>query len=374
MARAHRKQPDRAFTRAPPGAPPGTLQAPRDAVATRLSLHAFGPERCDVAEGGPEALDALLAAGEAGGVRWLDVTGLSDVGAIEAIGRRFGVHPLALEDVVHVHQRAKVEAFDGHTFIVLRMVAPGGPRGVAEMEQISLFVGEGWLLTFQERPGDVFEPVRERLRAGRGRLRAAGADHLAYALLDSIVDAAFPVLERYDHALDELELRVLAGAADDVVSELHQLRADLLQLRRVLWPLREAMASLSRDETTVFRPETRVFLRDCHDHAVQLLDLVEAWRELGASLMDLHLSAVSQRTNETMRVLTVLSVVFMPLSFIAGVYGMNFDPSASPWNMPELRWAWGYPLALGLMATTAAALLGWFWRRGYLRRRVGVGR
>lgn len=369
MSKRRHKNPDRAFTRAPPGAPAGTLAAPADAAVTRLHLHAYDGQRCLVAEGGAEELAALLRQSEGYAVRWLDVVGLRDVAAIEAIGRVFGIHPLALEDVVHVHQRAKVESFVGHTFIVLRTVEPGRDDAAMEPEQISLFVGDGWLVSFQERPGDVFGPARERLRSGRGRLRSLPADHLAYVLLDAIVDAAFPVLERYDRALDDIEARIVAGLGQDVITELHQLRGDLLQMRRALWPLREAMAALVRDETSVFRPETRVYLRDCHDHAVQLLDLVEAWREMGASLMDLHLSGVSQRTNETMRVLTVLTVIFMPLSFVAGVYGMNFDPDASPWNMPELRWAWGYPFALGLMAAIAGGLLLLFARKGYLRRR-----
>lgn len=366
MSRRQRQR-DRAFVRAPPGAPPGTLSVAPRASTSKLSVMAYGPRGLVERNGTGAELDAILAATEDRCVRWIDVTGTEDTVLLEALGKRFGLHPLALEDVAHAHQRAKVEAYEGHAFITMRSLERRPDDGGVFTEQISLFVGEGWLVSFQERPGDDFDPVRERLRTGRGKTRTYGADYLAYCLLDAIVDSAFPVLETYDHTLDGIEARVVAGGDPHVVAELHRARADLLQMRRVIWPLREAMAALLREDAPEFSAATRVYLRDCHDHAVQLLDLVESWREIAASLMDLHMSAVGQRTNETMRLLTVISVLFMPMTFIAGVYGMNFDPAVAPWSMPELHWRWGYPFALAMMLASAGGLYLFFRRKGLLR-------
>jgi len=360
------RQRDRAFVRAPPGAPPGTLAIERRQSTAKLDVIAYGPAGMIERRGMGGDLELFLSETEGQCVRWLDVTGTDDTALLEAIGKRFGLHPLALEDVAHAHQRAKVESYEGHAFITMRSLERRPEDGGVFTEQISLFVGNGWLVSFQERPGDDFDPVRERLRTGRGKTRSCGADYLAYCLLDAIVDSAFPVLETYDHTLDGIEARVVAGGDPNVVTELHRARADLLQMRRVIWPLREAMAALLREETPEFSQATRVYLRDCHDHAVQLLDLVESWREIAASLMDLHLSAVGQRTNETMRLLTVISVLFMPMTFIAGVYGMNFEHSVSRWNMPELHWRFGYPLALGMMLASAVGMYLFFRRKGLL--------
>lgn len=365
--RGKQRERERAFRRAPPGAPPGTIQATDERTGTaRLRMMAYDAQRIELAEGSLGDLQAMLGSADGLAVRWIDVVGVDDLATLEAVGQAHDIHALALEDVAHVHQRAKVEHYEGHEFITTRMFRRDPATGDLDSEQISMFLGEGWLLTFQERDGDVFDAVRERVRQSRGRVRSLGADYLAYALLDAIVDSAFPMLEAYDSLLDRVEERVIAGESQGVVRELHSVRRDLLQLRRGYWPLREAMAALLRDDSRYFLPETQVFLRDCHDHSIQVLDLVDSWREIGSSLMDLHLSAVGQRTNETMRLLTVISVLFMPMSLIAGLYGMNFERSASPWNMPELGWAFGYPFALGLMSLSALAFLAFFRRRGFL--------
>ncbi|MEY3014563.1 MAG: Magnesium transport protein CorA [Pseudomonadota bacterium] len=366
--RAKQRERERAFRRAPPGAPPGTMHVgPDSGQRATLRLICYGPDTIHEHEGHVEDLPAMLAAAEGSVVRWIDVVGVEDLRALEAIGDAHQIHALALEDVAHVHQRAKVEHYASHAFITTRMFRRDANTAELDSEQISLFLGEGWLLTFQERDGDVFDAVRDRLRQARGRIRTLGADYLAYALLDAIVDSAFPILEAYDAWLDRIEERVVAGHSQGVVGELHAVRRDLLQLRRGFWPLREAMSALLREETPFIALETHVFLRDCHDHSIQVLDLVDSWREIGSSLMDLHLSAVGQRTNETMRLLTVISVLFMPMSFVAGLYGMNFERSASAWNMPELGWAYGYPMALLLMVGSALGFLYFFKRRGFLQ-------
>jgi magnesium transporter len=237
-----------------------------------------------------------------------------------------------------------------------------------EAEQLSLFLGDRFVVTFQEgKPGDSLEPVRKRLRESAGKLRTLGADYLAYALIDAVIDGYFPVLEEYGERLETLEDEILDKPGAGTIARLHGIKRDLLEVRRAVWPLREALAALDRDPGELVTAETRVFLRDCYDHVVRVMDLVETYRELCADLMDVYLSSVSNRLNEVMRVLTVFSAIFIPLTFIAGVYGMNFHTDASPWNMPELAWKWGYPFCLGLMLATAGGLLVFFARKGWLR-------
>jgi len=266
--------------------------------------------------------------------------------------------------VLSVHQRPKIEQYGEYYFIVTRMVRLGEHL---ETEQLSLFLGKNFILTFQEgRPGDCLDLIRERIRQKGGRIREAGLDYLAYALLDAIVDCYFPILEEYGERLEAFEDEILTRPYGDTVARIHEIKRNLLTLRRAIWPQRETFNTLLRDELPLVTNETRLYLRDCYDHVTQLIDLIETYRELGADLIDVYLSSISNRTNEIMRVLTVISTIFIPLTFIAGVYGMNFNPSASPWNMPELNWFWGYPLSLLLMAVVAFGQLIFFRRRGWL--------
>ncbi len=298
-------------------------------------------------------------------VTWVNVEGLGDVKLIERLGDLFDLHRLALEDVVNVHQRAKVDEYGAILFIVLRMVNCQQDR--CGTEQLSLFVGPGFVLTFQEgTPGDPFDRVRERIRKNVGKIRASGSDYLAYALIDAAIDAYYPVLEVYAERIDVLEDAVLEAGSRRTMDSLHEVKADLLLLRRAIWPLREALAQLMREGVPNIADTTRVYLRDCYDHVVQIVELVETYRELTADLRDLYMSSISNRINETMRVLTIISVIFIPLTFIAGIYGMNFDTDASDVNMPELNWPFGYPIVLTAMAVVAAALLVFFYRKGWL--------
>ncbi len=296
-------------------------------------------------------------------VVWVNVNGLADIGVIQEIGNLFGLHRLALEDAVNVHQRPKVEEYDNYTFIVSRLPQKAE---TLETEQVSMFLGDGMLITFQEGPKDCFEPVRARLRQGKGRIRTQGADYLAYALIDAAIDSYFPVLETYGERVENLEAAVLRQPDSSLVAALHDIKRDLLTLRRAIWPQREMVNALVRDGSAFVSDSTRPYLRDCYDHCIQLMDMVETFRELASGLVDLYISTVGNRTNEIMKVLTVIATIFIPLSFIAGLYGMNFDGSASPWNMPELRWKYGYFFALGLMLVTALGLLGYFIRRGWV--------
>lgn len=340
----------------PPGASPSNLQAPPSALPSVLSAITFGPDAIAEHQAvDPSALPTLRARWP---VVWLDVTGFRDVATLRAIGDQFGLHRLALEDVLNLQQRAKFDDYGDHGFLVLRMV---DPTDADETEQLGLFVGPGFVLTFQERPGDCFGLVRQRLQDPTGQIRKRGSDYLAYALLDAVVDAYFPVVESADVQLEHIEETVLSGPGDaPVVSELHGVRRRLLTLRRALWPLREATSTLVRGEAKHFSKDVWPYLRDVHDHVVQLLDLLETYREMGSSLMDLHLSRANQRLNEVMKLLTIISTIFIPLTFLVGIYGMNFDV------MPELRQWWGYPACLLLMVVVALLMLRWFRKRRWL--------
>jgi magnesium transporter len=353
--------------RPPAGSPPGTLAAPpAEAVPTTIRMIAYGPER--LAEGTLDAVSDLDRVEPGAPVTWIDVQGLGDLDLLRALGERFGLHPLALADIVHVNQRAKVEGYEGHLFIVVRMPHLDDHLWT---EQLSLLVGAGLVVTFQERGGDCFDTVRERLRQGKGRIRGEGADYLAYTLLDALIDSYFPLLERYGEALDAMEQEVVEAPGAGHLTRIHALKRDMLELRRALWPMREVMSHLLRDDVPFISATTRLFLRDCADHVFQLMDMVEIDREVASSLVDLHLSSLSMRMNETMKLLTIIATIFIPLGFIAGVYGMNFDRAVSPFNMPELGWYLGYPMALGLMLAVAVGLLAFFRRKGWLGRRQG---
>jgi len=315
----------------------------------------------------PAASVAELRAGAIpGGVLWGHVTGLGDQHVIEQLRDEFKLHRLAVEDVVSLHQRPKAEDYENHLYVVIHM--PQHVDGMLRMEQISIFLGDGWLLTFEERPPHAFEPVRDRIRGRKGIVRDNKTDYLAYALIDCVLDGFFPVLESYCDRMEELEGQILACHHGSHVKDVHNVKQELLALRRTLWPTRDMLSLLLRNEKGRFGPTALIHLRDCLDHANQLIDLVEVYRELANDLMNLHLMNASIRQNEVMKVLTIVSAIFIPLSFIAGVYGMNFDPEISPWNMPELRWAYGYPMALGLMLLVAGALLAYMYSRGWMKR------
>lgn len=362
MSKRHSRRTFKIHRRTPPGASPGQVVSDPQACPTEIRLIAYGPagfveERLRDPEQIPPYLERYP-------VVWVDVDGLGNADAITRLGKVFNLHPLSLEDVVNVHQRPKVEAYPGYLFIVAVMVCCSP---TLEQEQFSLFCGQNFVLTFQERPGgDSFEPVRQRLRAGRGLHRESGPDYLTYSLLDAVVDAYFPVLERYSERLEKLEEEVLSHPHQRLVRDIHDAKHDLLLMLRLVWPLREALNTLIRDPAPEIRDATRVYLRDCYDHSVQILDLLELYRELGSDLINLYLSNVSNRMNDIMRVLTVIATIFIPLTFIVGIYGMNFDPESSPWNMPELRMYYGYPVTWLVMLATAAGFLWFFYRKGWL--------
>lgn len=298
-------------------------------------------------------------------VLWVDVVGLGSEETLRAIGQMFHIHPLALEDVVHVHQRAKVDPYDENLYIVMRI-----PDDSHEQicEQFSLVLGKNYLVTFQERPGDCFDLVRAGLRVKESVARqGVHPDYLAYRLIDAAIDAYFPVLENIGDHLDELDDPAAIERTDEAFGELHVVRRELLMLRRAIWPLRDAISELRSEVTPHVTDSTRVYLRDCYDHAVQLIDLLESYRDIAGDVRDYYLSAISNRMNEIMKALTLIATIFLPITFLAGVWGMNFNTEKSPWNMPELNWWYGYPMALGSMALLTAGMVWYFNRRGWLK-------
>jgi magnesium transporter len=360
--RNRRRLKPRIRRRTPPGARPGTLFIAPDAQPTTVRVMAYDKDRfVEQPISDPRQLADLLGRWP---VIWVDVAGLGDEQMLRGIAKVYHIHPLALEDIVHAHQRAKVEAFDDNLFCVLRI-----PDHSHEQltEQFSLVLGKNYLLTFQERPGDCFDLIRGDLRNAESMSRnRVTPDYLAYRLIDASIDAYFPVLEQIGDRLDQLDEPESAAGSSFGFAELHVVRRELLLLRRAVWPLRDAISELRAESTAFVTDATRVYLRDCYDHAVQLIDLLESYRDIAGDVRDFYLSSISNRMNEIMKTLTVIATIFLPLSFIAGVFGMNFDTNASRWNMPELNWPFGYFYSLGLMAVVAAGMMWWFKRRGWL--------
>ncbi|MFH1057763.1 MAG: magnesium/cobalt transporter CorA [Pseudomonadota bacterium] len=293
-------------------------------------------------------------------VTWFRVEGLHQVDVIAKLGQAFGLHPLVLEDIVNTSQRPKVEEYDHYLYIVTKAVLWDDEEDDWRTEQISLILGEHYVLSFQESQHPLFDPVAQRITSAKGRHRTAGPDYLAYSLLDSVVDCYFPVLESLGDRSEELEDELLGRPNAGSLKELHELRSLALLLRKAGWPLREVMGALERRDLDQVHPATRVYLRDAYDHAVQIMDAVETYRDMLAGMLDLYLSSISNRMNEVMKVLTIIATIFMPLSFLAGLYGMNFD------YMPELKWRWGYFAVLGLMAAVAGGMLLYFRRKKWL--------
>lgn len=349
--------------RTAPGSRPGSIVVDPASPPPRVSVISYGPDDCDEVQDAP--VDGVAGLLRQKPVTWINVDGLGDEAAIRALSDVFGIHKLVLEDIVNVHQRAKVEDFEDYLFIVCRMISYDGRL---QTEQVSLIVGADFVATFQEREGDCLDPVRMRIRRSLGRIRSMPADYLAYAILDAIIDGYFPLLDQYGERMDELENRLSNSHARHAIARIHRLRSEFYILRKAIRPHREMLNSLIRDFESRFTADTRIHLRDCYDHTVQAIDIADTYREIASDLRDFHFTQISIRQNEIMKVLTIVATIFMPLGFVAGLYGMNFDSEVSPYNMPELKWFFGYPLVLAGMATLASGMLFFFWKRGWLSR------
>lgn len=347
-----------------PGAPPGTLDLEPDALAPEIVLIDYCESTATRSQlANPQEAAAYL---DTESVSWVDMLGLGNKETWRQMGEVFNLHLIAQEDVVNVPQRPKVVDYEDHLLIIAWMVMIKPNSSNFHKEQVSFILGKHYLLTVQEEADyDCFDPVRDRIRKGQGAIRKNKADYLAYTLLDSIIDGFFPVLEIYGEQIEELEDEVVAKPTRKTLEKIYKIRRDLLTLRRAIWPQRDAINSLIRDGSDLISPEVRIYLRDCYDHTVQVMDMVETYRELSSGLMDVYLSSMGNKMNEIMKLLTVMSSIFIPLTFVAGIYGMNFNTEKSPLNMPELNWYLGYPLCLGLMGAIASGLVYFFWRRGW---------
>lgn len=360
-ARGGKRRRRRKLPRPAPASIPGTFAIAPDAPRPVLHVTHYGKSHCD--EKTVEMPEEVRPFLQTKGVTWINIDGLGDKATLRTVAELFDLHLLTLADIANVHQRPKVEVFDHYLYFVTRMRSTEHPL---ESEQVSIVLGTNWVLSVQERVGDCFDSVRDRIRLGKGRARRHGADYLAYLLVDAVVDQYFPTVDQLSDQIDQLEDDVLFRPGPDVITRVHDVRRELLGIRRAIWPQRDAINLLLRDELPQIRAETRIYFRDVYDHCVQLIDMIETYRELAQGLMDVYLSVMSNRMNEIMKVLTVIATIFIPLTFIAGIYGMNFDPEVSPWNMPELTWYFGYPLALLLMAGIAVGMLGYFVKQGWL--------
>lgn len=343
------------------GARPGTLVMHPEAEP--VSLRAFVYDAHSLDEPTLAGIDDVPQLLDCGRKVWLDVSGLGSEDVLRKLGEFFRIHPLALEAVVNVPQRPKIEEYDEHLLLITQMVRATNATHI-EHEQVSILLGKNYVVTFQERCGDVFDPVRARLRRGGGPIRKLGSDYLAYALIDAVIDGYYPVLEKLGDALEDLEKEIVEQPRPANLQIIHRAKRELLAIRRGIWPQREKLNTMIRDEIGFISDEVRVYLRDCYDHCVQIMDVVESYRELASGLMDVYISSVGFRQNEIMKVLTVTASIFIPLTFLAGIYGMNFE------YMPETKWEWSYPIFLVILGVLGTLMYIYFRRRGWIQSDV----
>jgi magnesium transporter len=342
------------------GLPPGTLVHIGEQKAEKVSITVIDYDEARFQEEEIETVDECFLFKDKPTVTWINVDGIHEVEVLELLGDCFGLHPLVLEDILNTDQRPKLEDFGEYIFVVLKTFSYNDQNGELEPEQISLILGPSLVLSFQEKEGDVFNPIRERIRSSKGRIRRMGAGYLAYALLDSIVDNYFIVLEKVGEKIEFLEEELVTNPTPETLQTIHNLKRDMIVLRKSVWPLREVIGSLERGESSLIGESIEIYLRDVYDHTIQVIDTIETFRDMISGMLDIYLSSVSNRMNEVMKVLTIIATIFIPLTLIAGIYGMNFQ------HMPELGWRWGYPMVWLIMLAIGVLMLVYFRRRNWL--------
>ncbi len=348
------------------GSLPGTITIAKQAQTPKINLIDYNHHKHEyLTHLTPEECAIHL---DTESVSWVDVGGLGDKSILQKLAQVFDLNSLVLESVVNVPQRPKLEDYQEQLVIITQMANLKPQATGFWLEQVSFVLGKNYLLTVQEEPErDCFEPIRDRLKRDRGIIRKQNSDYLTYALWDAIIDGYFPVLEAYGEKIELLEDEVIGQPNNHTLTKIYQIRRELLILRRGIWSQRDAINTLIRDGHPLIDERVLIYFKDCYDHTVQIIEMIETYRELASGLMDVYLSAVNNKMNEVMKLLTVISSIFIPLTFIAGIYGMNFNTDVSPWNMPELNWYWGYPFCLGIMVAIALVLIIYFWRRGWLK-------
>jgi magnesium transporter len=341
------------------GLPPGTLVYTGEKADAHVSVSIIDYDERHFHEREKAAFDECLILKDKPGVTWIKIVGVHEVANLEKLGECYNLHPLVLEDILNTDQRPKVEDFDDYLYIVLRTINYVADDQLSS-EQVSLILGSNFLISFQEGNGVLFSPILERLRASKGRIRKSGADYLAYALMDLIVDNYFVILEKFGEAIEYLEEEVVKQPTTETLQDIHQYKYDMIMLRKSVWPLREVIARLERRESDLLQEATGIYFKDVYDHTIVAIDNIETYRDILSGMLDIYLSSISNRLNGIMKVLTVIATIFMPLTFLAGVWGMNFK------HMPELDKVWGYPMALGLMICVALAMMRYFHKKKWL--------
>lgn len=348
MAKKTRKRSEKA------GLPPGMLvhTGERPPQATVITVFEYSPDSVD--ERKPVRLEDCFKPQPMHTVRWINIDGLADISVIEGIGRQFGVHPLILEDILSTGQRPKCDDSTSHLFVVFRMLQYIDAEQTIRSEQVSILLGPGYVVSFQESEGDVFDPIRDQIRTGRGRVRNMGADYLVYRLMDAVVDGYFLILEKLGERVEALEQEVIKEPSEETLNRIYALKRELIYLRKSVWPLREVISQIEKTASPLITETTEPYFRDVYDHTIQVMDSVDTFRDTVSGLLDIYLTSISNRLNAIMKVLTIITTIFIPLSFVASIYGMNFQ------YMPELEWRWGYPAVLAAMGLIFLGMLYFF--------------
>jgi len=333
------------------GLSPGTLVHDGDKKVEKAKITIIDYDATQFQEKEVETIEECFPFRDTPTITWINIDGLHEVGIIEKIGQHFSIHPLILEDILHTGQRPKMEDFEDYIFLVVKMFYYDEKDDEIKMEQVSLLLGSNFVISFQEREGDIFNPIRERIRNHKGRIRMMKADYLGYALLDTIVDNYFIILEKIGEDIENMEEELVTRPTPETLQTIHNLKRELIVLRKSIWPLREVINSLERGESPLINEATGVYLRDVYDHTIQVIDTIETFRDMVSGMLDIYLSSISNKMNEVMKVLTIIATIFIPLTFVAGLYGMNFE------FMPELKWHWGYFAALLVMVYWARSIM-----------------
>ena len=348
------------------GLPPGTLVHVGTKKIEKIIITVIDYDSDNLEEKELKSIEECFPCKDTSTVTWINIDGVHHMEIIEKIGKHFNLHPLVLEDIVNTGQRPKMEDFEDYLFVVLKMLYRNENEVETQAEQVSVIVGPQFVITFQEKVGDVFNAVRERIRSGKGRIRKMGSDYLAYALIDSIVDNYFTILEKLGEEIEVMEKELVGDPKPQILQSVNRLKTELLFLRKLIWPLREVISGLQRGESSLIKETTGIYLRDVYDHTIQIIDTIETFRDLASGMFDTYLSSVSNKMNEVMKVLTIIATIFIPLTFVAGIYGMNFNPEVSLFNMPELNWKYGYVMSIGIMVLVALVMVYYFKRKKWL--------
>ncbi len=339
------------------GLSPGTLVHIGNKKIEKARIRLIDYDEAQLQEKEPKTIEECFPFKVLPTVTWINIDGLHDIKVMEKIGKHFDLHPLVLEDILNTEQRPKIEDFDDYIFVVLKMLYFDEDDDQIRPEQISIIVGSNFVLSFQERVGDIFNPLRERIRNAKGRVRKMGADYLAYTLMDAIVDNYFIVLEKLGEKIEGMEEELITNPTPETLQTIHNLKREMIFLRKSVWPLREVVSQLERGESKLIKESTGIYLRDVYDHTIQVIDTIETFRDMVSGMLDIYLSSVSNRMNQVMKVLTIIATIFIPLTFVAGIYGMNFE------YMPELKWHWFYPWAFWVVMIGVAGVMVTYFRR-----------